>query len=629
MNWKSIAIGTVGTLFFASAIVSSFGAPSAAASVPSAPASVPVFAPAARTASHSAQLAQPPTALFLPLPGVNGARWLVLDADHKPANDPVIRDLTGYRVVRDTGLVSAAQASNGRWGYLDAKGQWLVAPQYDMARAFAPDGLARIQLGGKWGYLGPDLKVRIAPQFDEAEGFSNGMAAIRKGKLWGYVDTSGTVVVPPSYELAGRFAKNGLARVRKHDKDLGFIDRTGKLIIRASYDYALDFGVDDVTPAHVKDGDDVLTGLIDASGNWVLKPKYNSIESFDGQQLAAVRKTWSQIGYINTQGKEVIAPREGLSVYLRANRVRLGSDGSSNYSFLDGQGKPAFPGKFEWVGSFSEAAQPIPARRAGQWGLLSVDGQWTAAGQGREPLLRNDRIDRSAQPAGLTSWLNPDKAVEWLDAKGQVVYRLEPVARTGSANHAARLTHLGTTVWQSGPLPDALYLRPFFEPQVEQTLSVPLAQVGALARKLLAASPRKFLPYSEIYGERRDPYDLSGEDQDTVDEAMWGAMHVLASTYVDEETWGSYYFLEDQRDKLFKDIGKQVCQALAAELGPALTRPSASAPENSDQSDNLCVWQVGSLRVALKHHYDTGDGDFEHQINLVVQAPKPNRKPAK
>jgi hypothetical protein len=574
----------------------------------------------AQAATSAASTRTGPTRLYLPLPGEKGGRWLLLDGNHKPLRETDIISLLGYRVDEAGLLPTPAQTVNERWGYLDAKGQWAIPSQYENARSFSPDGLARFQQSGKWGYLGKDLKVRIPAQFEEARGFVNGMAPVRKGKLWGFIDTSGTVVVPPTYDVVWDYAKNGLARVRKNDKDQGFIDRTGKRVTSANYDYALGFGGVEVSPAKEKDkGDkDGRWGLIDAQGNWVLKPKYETIDLFNAQQLAAVRKTWREIGYINAQGKEIIAPREGISEFMAANRVRFGSPGSSSFSFLDEQGRAAFAGTFDWVGHFSQSAQPIPARRNGEWGLLTVAGKWLPVGAGREPLFDGDKIDRSAQSEDLTVWLNPRQAIEWLDANAKVVYRLEPAQTANKKGQTVRLTHAEKVVWQSNALNGELSLSAFFEPQVDDLMDKPFKDVVPLARKLLDTKPRKFVPYSLIFGERRDPYDLKDVDEDVVEDAKLGAIEVLASTYVSETQWGSFYFLADQREKQFDKIHKRVCDELTKEFGTPLAKPPEASLTPYSTQGKPCVWQVGQRWLSTYSHHDTGDGDFEHQVVLLA-----------
>ena len=66
------------------------------------------------------------------------------------------------------GWISAAKADDGRWGYIDAQGQWLIAPTLDNARGFSDDGLARFCRDGRWGYIDLLAQEAIAAQFEDA-----------------------------------------------------------------------------------------------------------------------------------------------------------------------------------------------------------------------------------------------------------------------------------------------------------------------------------------------------------------------------------------------------------------------------------------------------------------------------
>ena len=59
---------------------------------------------------------------------------------------------------------------------------------------------------GKWGYIDKSGKFVIDPQFDYAEGFSEGLAAVRSGDektgKWGFIDRSGKYAITPQWDHA-------------------------------------------------------------------------------------------------------------------------------------------------------------------------------------------------------------------------------------------------------------------------------------------------------------------------------------------------------------------------------------------------------------------------------------------
>jgi hypothetical protein len=79
---------------------------------------------------------------------------------------------------------------------------------------------------GKTGFIDSTGQFIIKPQFQSANDFSEGLAAVRMGGTYGFIDESGHMVVQPQFDYATAFHE-GLALVYNDGKPL-FIDRSGK-----------------------------------------------------------------------------------------------------------------------------------------------------------------------------------------------------------------------------------------------------------------------------------------------------------------------------------------------------------------------------------------------------------------
>ncbi|MCH7975713.1 MAG: WG repeat-containing protein, partial [Bacteroidetes bacterium] len=110
-------------------------------------------------------------------------------------------DTTGTYVVNPF-MNSARDFSEGRarvkttgyrWSFMDTSGAVVIETEFDEIEDFA-DGLALYEEDGRWGYLDPAGAVAIIPQFDEARSFSDGRAAVKVGESWGYIATDGQFV---------------------------------------------------------------------------------------------------------------------------------------------------------------------------------------------------------------------------------------------------------------------------------------------------------------------------------------------------------------------------------------------------------------------------------------------------
>ena len=555
----------------------------------------------------------PPRVLRLPVGDPASGHWLMLSADDRVLRDGGLKQVLPFRTQASRVLPAAAQAGDGRWGYLDAQGRWALAPQLDFARNFAEtDGLARFRQKGLWGYLDADLKVRVKPQWSEASAFRQGRAAVQAANgQWGVIDSNGLQVVPPRYQLVGEYGQTGLARASTGEGRWLYLDRQGSVRFRVDGELALEFGDFEAAPVESDD----KWGLIDTQGRWIVKPVYDDLDAFQAPGLAAFRqRSYDERGFLDLRG-QIAIPADRMSGVIRQGLIRTGADGSNAFGFIDLKGRPAVNGgPFEWVSSFDEEG-PTPARRQGRWGLLHANGQWVDAGEGREPVL-TDSDNLRELTRGLSLWLQAGQGYEWRDDQGRTVYRLTQTASAPGQKPVLQL-HAGDRLIWSQAAPAPLSTTPFFEPRVADLMRLRGPALVQEAQRLLKAPPRSFYPVSQVYGERRNPYDILSLDKDERSEAYRGGMTVLAQTYVSEEDWGTYYFLDDQRSDVFKAIGEDACNTLKAALGAPL-KPLKDEDKTWHGQRKLCGWQQDGRTLMVVAQAESGDGDFERQVWLVM-----------
>lgn len=139
---------------------------------------------------------------------------------------------------------------DGKIGFINSSGKWVIEPAYDKARAFNL-GMAPVFKDKKWGYINEKGDVVIELKYGDAEVFSDdGLAAVREGKPWGFINKKGELVIPMEYEISfGVLAwftsgfdkgfKDGVVRVRKKKKFF-FIDTENNMVGK-EYDYVNEF----------------------------------------------------------------------------------------------------------------------------------------------------------------------------------------------------------------------------------------------------------------------------------------------------------------------------------------------------------------------------------------------------
>ena len=119
----------------------------------------------------------------------------------------------------------AAVQRDGKWGYVDSRGNVAIEPQWDVAYLFS-ERLAMVARDGKYGFVDARGNVVVEPQWDFASGFSEGVAMVQKDGKWGFIDARGNVLSEPQWDSAAPFYE-GLAWVAG-DGASGYIGISGE-----------------------------------------------------------------------------------------------------------------------------------------------------------------------------------------------------------------------------------------------------------------------------------------------------------------------------------------------------------------------------------------------------------------
>ena len=123
---------------------------------------------------------------------------------------------------------------NGKWGFVNKKGEETVPLKYDAANFFIKD-LATVRKENKWGAVNKEGKEVIPFKYEHINDFYYGYSIVSIGGKWGSIDTKGKVLADIKYDNWFDF-DDGLAAVRENNK-WGLINEKGKEIISLKYDY--------------------------------------------------------------------------------------------------------------------------------------------------------------------------------------------------------------------------------------------------------------------------------------------------------------------------------------------------------------------------------------------------------
>ena len=144
---------------------------------------------------------------------------------------------------KDSTVNIAVNTDNGVRYFSNNKRTSLFNKQFEEVSKFS-EGLAPIKQNGKWGYINTKGEVVIPCIYDAAWPFSEGLATVKKGRWpigqrlpngkYGFINTKGEVVIPCIYDHAWSFSE-GLAKVLQNGK-WSIINTEGKVIV-AECDY--------------------------------------------------------------------------------------------------------------------------------------------------------------------------------------------------------------------------------------------------------------------------------------------------------------------------------------------------------------------------------------------------------
>ena len=142
-------------------------------------------------------------------------------------------------------LLPRQSAENHKYGYVDGKGNFVIAPAFEYATRFSDD-YAVIRENGKFGYIDRSGKVIIKPVYYKVGGFSEGLFRVQKDENgpWFFLDEKGGRISEKGFHFVGNY-HNGIAVFAEKNEDgdahFGYIDKSGKAIVEAVYGFAYDF----------------------------------------------------------------------------------------------------------------------------------------------------------------------------------------------------------------------------------------------------------------------------------------------------------------------------------------------------------------------------------------------------
>ena len=218
---------------------------------------------------------------------------------------------------------------DGRSGFVDLEGRFVVNPYLNDARSFRED-VARVKTTGwRWGLMGRDGDIVVEPEWGGLSDFSGGRARFENDGAYGFIDATGAEVIPAVYDDARDF-RGGRAAVRQGQRWF-YIDASDtRLMGSTTFISAGDFG-DGLAPVRTEN----LWEYVDESGARRIDPQFEEARAFvDGRAAVKLDGRWT---FIDPDGRQLAAPSYDEVDDFDGGLARVVTDEKTGYIDRDGK----------------------------------------------------------------------------------------------------------------------------------------------------------------------------------------------------------------------------------------------------------------------------------------------------
>jgi hypothetical protein len=231
---------------------------------------------------------------------------------------------------------------NDRLGFVNASGDWMIPPAHNYEYAYAYDGNYFYVYTGemKRGMSGQGVIDRqgreAVPKMERVTRFSSGLIAIQpvKDGEWGYLNENGELAIYTKFDAAGNFMDG--AAIVKEGSLYGLIDESGKYIVKPKYEHAYPSGAEyqNLRPVALNG----KAGYIDSKGKTVIDFKFmHKPSGFLGDSLEAEA---TATGKHPAPGHRAEDPARGLYIFKKGRAAVMleGPGGSDSLGVIDEAG---------------------------------------------------------------------------------------------------------------------------------------------------------------------------------------------------------------------------------------------------------------------------------------------------
>lgn len=318
-------------------------------------------------------------------------------------------EATAERNSHNAGEYYALVKCEGKYGYINERGEEIIPCQYEDADSFNKNGLAAVSVlrdgREQWGFINKSGEEVIPLDYDQVvTSTENDLVAV--GRLsdrndensemnWGFFNSEGHAVTGMKYQFEKKpdlSHENGIVVVSEKAADesgtsylYGVINEKGETLLEPENHIIIsDETLGTGGMIAVKDkgsfGENKF-GFLDIEGDTVVRFDYEDGQNFSSNGLAAVQKD-GKWGYIDSAGDIVIPCQYRAVGTFNDNGIAVVYDDESAYcKFIDENGNTVIDEKyfasegFDTNGMAIVSAAVDPDGVAVAWGIIDTEGK--------------------------------------------------------------------------------------------------------------------------------------------------------------------------------------------------------------------------------------------------------------
>lgn len=304
----------------------------------------------------------------------------------------------------------ALVCKDGKYGFINKKGEIVLDFQYSRARAFSNErAWVKDENDNEFFIDTTGKKVIELKDLYCIQDFYDGIVAVSRTSKAGsgeyYINTNGERI-SEIYDTC-YFSRDGMAMIQQNKK-YGFIESSsGKLVVEPIYDFGTSYYESGLAPVQ-KDG---KCGFIDKQGNVVIDFKYKYANSFNyntwsgeekGRATAYVTKDNDSNCYIDIDENEY-----GSALFFTEGLAYTTKNGK--YGYIEKDGNTVIDYQYTSAGNFKNGLAPVKLN--GKWGYIDKIGKMVIE-------TDYDKINEFSD--GLAK-VEKNKKIAFINTKGEVV----------------------------------------------------------------------------------------------------------------------------------------------------------------------------------------------------------------